>query len=191
MPRFVTLLRGVNVGGSKKLKMSELSELYSSLGLEDVRTYIQSGNVVFSTSQRNTSGLVKRIQNELKDHLGSEVTVFIRTPDELGKIVAENPFLEKDRTRLHVTFLYGTPEEAPMAKLNTARSNGEEFSILGREVFLFLPNGMGRTKLSNSFFEKVLRVPATTRNWNTVISLLEMAKRSSQVGLHRTTKTKV
>jgi uncharacterized protein (DUF1697 family) len=170
------MLRGVNVGGSKKLKMSELCELYSSLGLEDVRTYIQSGNVVFSTSQRNTSSLVKRIENELKDHLGSEVTVFIRTPDELGKIVAKNPFIERDRTRLHITFLYDTPEETPMAKLNTARTNGEEFSVSGREVFLFLPNGMGRTKLSNNFFEKVLRVPATTRNWNTVTTLLEKAK---------------
>jgi uncharacterized protein (DUF1697 family) len=131
--------------------------------------------VVFSTSQRNTSDLVKRIEHELKDHLGSKVTVFIRTPNELGKIVAKNPFFERDRTRLHVTFLYDTPEEA-LPKLNAARSNGEEFSILGREVFLFLPNGMGRTKLLNSFFEKMLRVPATTRNWNTVTTPLEMAK---------------
>ena len=176
MPSFVTMLRGVNVGGSKKLKMSELSELYSSLGLEGVRTYIQSGNVVFSTSQRNTSGLVKRIEKELKDHLGSEVTVFIRTPDELGKIVAKNPFVERDRRWLHVTFLYETPKDHPMEKLNAARSKGEEFSISDKEVFLFLPNGMGRTKLSNSFFEKMLLVPATTRNWNTVTTLFEMAK---------------
>jgi uncharacterized protein (DUF1697 family) len=176
MPSFVTLLRGVNVGGSKKLKMSELRELYSSLGLEDVRTYIQSGNVVFSTSQRNTSGLVKRVEKELKEHLGSEVVVFIRTPDELGKIVVRNPFVERDRIWLHVTLLHETPKDVPMEKLNAVRSNGEEFSVSGREIFLFLPNGMGRTKLSNSFFEKMLRVPATTRNWNTVTTLLEMSK---------------
>ncbi len=169
-------MRGVNVGGSKKLKMSELSKLYSSLGFENVRTYIQSGNVVFSTSQRNTPGLVEQIEKELKDHLGCEVTVFIRTPEELAKVVARNPFVERDRIRLHVAFLYDSPEQAPMEKLNAARSNGEEFSIIGKEVYLFLPNGMGRTKLSNTFFEKMLGVPATTRNWNTVTTLHEMAR---------------
>jgi uncharacterized protein (DUF1697 family) len=174
------MLRGVNVAGQKKLKMRELAESYTALGFEDVRTYIQSGNVVFSTSIADASSIVKLVEKELKGRFGHEVTVFVRTPNELAKIVARNPFAGKDQSKLHVTFLYMKPLGVPTDKIDAARSVGEEFSISEREVFLFCPNGYGRSKLSNNFFEKALTVAATTRNWNTVTTLLSMAEEATR-----------
>jgi uncharacterized protein (DUF1697 family) len=176
MTTFVSMLRGVNVGGRRRLKMSGLAETFTSLGFENVRTYVQSGNVVFSTNLADESSLAKRVEKELKSRLGLDVVVIIRTSNELAGIVGRNPFAGKEQSKLHVTFLYTKPARVPIEKMEGVRGEDEEFAVSGREVFLFLPNGYGRTKLSNNFFEKALNVPATTRNWNTVTTLLEMAK---------------
>ncbi len=178
MTTFVSMLRGVNVAGHKKLKMSELTEYYTSIGLHDVQTYIQSGNVVFSTNIADASMIAKRVEKELRSRLGWDVAVFIRSSSELTRIIDRNPLAGKDQSRLHVTFLYAKPPRISTDKIVAALNAGEEFSISDREVFLFLPNGSGRTKLSNNFLEKVLGVPATTRNWNTVTTLSKMASKS-------------
>lgn len=157
------------------MKMSQLTELYSSLGLENVRTYIQSGNVVFSDGSKDASSIGTKIEMALKQRLGLDVTVFVRTHDELRKIVAKNPFLEKDLSKLHVTFLRTKLLNFPMDKLIALRDRHEEFAIKDREIYLFLPNGMGKSKLSNNCLEKAFGISATTRNWNTVTTLLEMA----------------
>ncbi|HYY90502.1 MAG TPA: DUF1697 domain-containing protein [Candidatus Dormibacteraeota bacterium] len=179
MTVYASMLRGVNVAGKRMLKMSELAELYVSLGFDSVQTYLQSGNVIFSSNKGASLGLEEKVERGLKERFGFDAKVFIRTPGELGRVIRENPFVKKERTRLYVTFLHSKPSHVPLDKINAARMGGEEFSVSGREVFLFLPNGSGKTKLSNAFFEKVLDVPATTRNWNTVTSLAELAGHAS------------
>lgn len=176
MAIFVSLLRGVNVGGHGRLKMSDLARLYASLGFTNVRTYVQSGNVVFSTESREAEKIARQIEKELKSRLDLDAVVFVRTPDDLGAIVDRNPFKKYEPNRVHVTFLSTRPNEIPTNKIDAVKARGELFSLHNREVYLFLPNGQGKTKLSNSFFEKVLGVRATTRNWNTVTALLNMAK---------------
>jgi uncharacterized protein (DUF1697 family) len=178
MTILVSLLRGVNVGGYKKLKMSDLAELYVSLGFTAVRTYVQSGNVVFLVDNRDIKSVAKRIEKELKTRLNLEVNVFVRTRSELAKLVDKDPFKKNEPNRVHVTFLSAKPDKIPTDKIRAVRGHGELFSIQNREVFLFLPNGQGKTKLSNSFFERILNVRATTRNWNTVTALLNMAEQS-------------
>jgi uncharacterized protein (DUF1697 family) len=178
MATFVSMLRGVNVAGHKMLKMAELAEAYSSLGFADVRTYLQSGNVIFSASISDESSLVRKIQEGLKTELGLDVTVFIRNPKELGKVVAKNPF--QQQKMIYISFLKAKPDNIPSEKLNSVRGPGEEFRIIDREVFLYLPNGSGRTKLSNNYLEKALGLPATTRNWNTVTALAEMSGPTSR-----------
>jgi uncharacterized protein (DUF1697 family) len=185
MATLVSLLRGVNVGGHKKLKMSQLAELYGSLGFTDVRTYVQSGNVVFSHDGGAAERVAKQIEKELKSRLNLDVTIFLRTPDELGDLAERNPFKKYEPNRVHITFLSTKPNEIPTNRIDAARARGELFSVQNREVFLFLPNGQGKTKLSNSFFEKVLNVRATTRNWNTVTALLKMANQPGAGSEHR------
>lgn len=172
----VSMLRGVNVAGRNMVKMTELEQTYSSLGFAEVSTYLQSGNVIFSTTISEESLLIKKIQEGLKTKHGMDVTVFIRNPKELGKVVAKKPFQQEKM--IYVTFLKARPDKIPFEKLNSVKGPGEEFRIIDREVFLYLPNGSGRTKLSNNYFEKVLGLPATTRNWHTVTALAEMSGRS-------------
>lgn len=176
MTKYIALLRGVNVGGRTRLKMANLVQVCESLGFHNAETYLQSGNVIFDYDVQNGSVLSKRIEKGLKDRLGLPVNVFIRTPDDFARIVASQPFKNRDRTRLHVTFLHTTPRKIGTAAITGAARGGEEFSMSRMEVYLFLPNGMGKTKLSNNFIEKTLGVPATTRNWNTVNALLDMAE---------------
>lgn len=172
----LSLLRGINVGGHKKVKMSDVAQLYGSLGFTDVRTYVQSGNVVFSTQHEDATRVAKQIEKGLKDALGLNVTVFVRTTSELTDVVEQNPFKKNEPIRVHVTFLSTQPHDVPTDRIEAAKADGELLSVHNREVYLFLPDGQGKTKLSNSFFEKVLNVRATTRNWNTVTALLNMTK---------------
>ena len=173
------MLRGVNVGGNKKIKMSTLAALYESLGFKDAKTYIQSGNVVFSSHEPSPSALSKRIERAIKESFGFDAAVVVRTKAELEKAIDNNPFKDKDPDKLHVTFLSDAPANRTLDVFDAAKDESEEYSISGKEVYLFLPNGYGRTKLSNNFFEKKLNVSATTRNWRTVNVLTGMAKEIS------------
>ena len=175
MTTMVSLLRGVNVAGRNLVKMSELAELCRSLGFVEVRTHLQSGNVVFSYSGKDTSEVGARMEQALKQRMDLDVAVFVRTGEELQCIISKNPFRAKNRSRLHVTFLRTRPANIPMDKLNALRDRYEEFAIKDREVYLFLPNGIGRSKLSNNFLERMLGIKATTRNWNTVTALSDLA----------------
>jgi len=167
------MLRGINVGGNRKVSMQILRERYESLGFDNINTYVQSGNVVFSTSA-NATKTKELIEKEVKQTFGFDVLVFIRTRDELTELLENSPFKRKDEGKLHVTFLSDKPANIPINELNKARTGAEEFSISRREIYLFCPNGYGATKLSNGFFEKKLNVTATTRNWRTVNTLLTM-----------------
>jgi uncharacterized protein (DUF1697 family) len=179
---FISLLRGINVGGNSKINMADLVILYESLGLNDVITYIQSGNVIFRSRETDIKKLSKLIEEKLDQifHLSSSTLVI--TPAILQKIITNNPFLKErdmDTAKLYVTFLYEMPSELNVRPLEETRYETDRFVIADGEVYLYCPNGYGRTKLSNNFFEKKLGVAATTRNWKTVNTLLSMADKSS------------
>jgi len=175
---YVALLRGVNVGGKKKIAMAELRSLFSSLGFEDVVTYIQSGNVVFRGTDGDADEISARIEREIARVFGMDPAVLLRTPAELEKIVERNPYrTHNDPSELHLVFLNRTPAATAAADLDPGRSPGDEFALHGREIYLYLPNGAGRSKLTIDYFERVLGARATQRNWNTLRKLLELSQR--------------
>lgn len=171
MNTYISLLRGINLGGHKKIKMGELKNLYEGLELADVETYVQSGNVVFQSKEADAAKVAGLIEAQIEQTLGYAVTVFMRRPADFQRLLDKNPFADEDPGKLHVTFLYREPSAEDVANLNINHDEGEDFVISGREIFLFCPNGYGRTKLSNNAFERKLKVPATTRNWKTVNAL--------------------
>jgi len=168
---WVTMLRGINVGGRKRVSMEELRACYLSLGFGKVLTYIQSGNVVFEDGSQDAQGLAERIEKGLEESFGLDVRVIIRPKEEMLKVIKNNPFKEREESRVHVTFLSALRVDIPMKEISAVKDKTEEFYISGREVYLFCPNGYGRTKLSNSFLERKLETYATTRNWRTVNAL--------------------
>ena len=179
MTSFVSLLRGINVGPNTTVKMDDLVVLYRTLGLENVRTYLRSGNVLFDAQDREPDTLAAAIEKSLALAVGFPVKVIIRTCEDLSRIAADNPFLQEqacDPGTLHVTFLSGLPPAGPDGETNRGQNDQDRFIIMGTEVYLCCPHGYGRTKFSNAFFEKRLALVATTRNWKTVTALAEMAK---------------
>lgn len=174
---YVALLRGINVSGQKKITMPDLQKLVGALGHADVSTYIQSGNVIFRSSATNPAGVAIGIEEAIERDLGFTVTVVLRTRDELGHVIETNPFLRPgiDLAHLHVTFLTNLPTSAVLSSLNVQTVGPDEFRALGREIYLHCPQGYGRTKLNNAFWERRLHIAATTRNWNTVTRLFQLA----------------
>ncbi len=155
--------------------MEALRECYESLGFRKVRTYIQSGNVIFEHRNTDTSDLARKIEKEVKDDFGLDVCIIIRTKKEMSRVIENNPFVGLDGSKVHVTFLSAEPASIPTREIDAAKDRAENFSISGNEVYLFCPNGYGKTKLSNSFFEKQLETFATTRNWATVNHMYALA----------------
>ncbi len=180
----VSLLRGINVGGHRRVPMGELRGLYESLGFTMVTTYIQSGNVVFEYQGQAMSEVSKELEDGLLRRFGFEVPVVVRTSKEWHKVVENLPFGARKKGDSHVTFLSARPgRSVPFAEIERARAEGEELSVHGTEVYLFVPNGYGGTKLSNAFLERKLGVLATTRNWKTVEALDALAGRPSPPGV--------
>jgi uncharacterized protein (DUF1697 family) len=176
--RYIALLRGVNVGG-KNAKMADLVRAFESLRFSHVRSYIQSGSILFDAESHDTTRLAKTIEQKLCETLGSPVPVIIRKPVELEKVVEGNPFVEEpgvDPTKLHVTFLSEMPDPELTRDLDLKKEENERFVVADKEVYLYLPNGYARTKLGNAVFEKKFRTTATTRNWRTVKKLLELSR---------------
>jgi uncharacterized protein (DUF1697 family) len=174
MTVYVALLRGVNVGG-RTLEMKELVKLFESEKLREVRTYIQSGNVIFSTSERDVRNLKVRLQERIAERFRLDVSVILRSREELRQVIENNPLLSsgsREVERLHVTFLGDQPNGDPPPV--SPKSGHDEFRMAGKEVYLYCPGGYGKTVYSNSYFEKHLGVGATTRNWRTVEKLYEI-----------------
>ena len=173
---YVALLRGINLGARNKIAMTRLRELFEAAGAEDVSTYVQSGNVVFR-STAPAGELEERIAARIKQDLELDVTVLVRSRKQIAKTVSGNPFATRnaDPKALHVTFLAAKPPAARVRVLGPSPSPPDDFRVVGRDVYLSCPNGYGRSKLSNAYFEKGLGVAATTRNWRTVTTLAEMA----------------
>jgi uncharacterized protein (DUF1697 family) len=177
MSVFVAMLRGVNVGAHNRIKMPALVELFSDIGHTDVVTYIQSGNIVFTSSSKSATAVARTIEQRIASDLGCDVAVLLRTKAELAKIVRTNPFPKQhdDTAQLHVTFLAEPPAAALVRAVKDYDAGKDEFVVRGRDVFLHTPNGYGKTKINNGFFEKKLQAVATTRNWKSVNKLLELA----------------
>jgi uncharacterized protein (DUF1697 family) len=174
----IALLRGVNVGGHNRIKMEVLKSLCEGLGLCDIRTYIQSGNIVFSTSDKSLAKVAGRIEDSIEKEAGFRPSVILRTASELHGVVARNPFADREDVapnKLYVTFLASEPTTEARDKVLAFKADPEELRIVGRELYIFFPDGMGRTKLPLPAIERALKVPATARNWNTVTKLVEMA----------------
>jgi uncharacterized protein (DUF1697 family) len=179
MQKWILLLQGINVGGQKRMPMPEFQSLLMDLGFENARTYIQSGNAVFSCPETSLEVLENLIGEGIQERFGYSIPVFLRTSEDLARVARENPFLKvhkEDPTFLHATFLSGllTPEKISSIVHPTGIPDKLQTGI--EEVFLFCPNGYGRTRLNNGFFERKLKMQVTTRNWNSVVTLLKMAE---------------
>ncbi|HXQ61408.1 MAG TPA: DUF1697 domain-containing protein [Acidimicrobiales bacterium] len=176
MTTYVAMLRGINVSGRNTLSMDDLRAVIVDAGGTDVRTYIQSGNAVFR-SRSSSSAVEKALESRLHGALGTRIPVLVRTRDELGGVMGANPFVLRgeDPKLLHVTFLDASPDPSVAAAARAKAADSDEHQVIGREVYLFCPNGYGRTTLTNTFFERRFDRQATTRNWRTVTTLVEMA----------------
>lgn len=180
---YISILRGINVSGQKMIKMPELIKMYESLNFKKVKTYIQSGNVIFQEKKTNCPDLEKKISKQISIDFHFEVPVLVKEEKELITVLKNNPFVnnrKEDITKLHVTFLSEDPEHGDLEKIKNGQYNGDEYIFSGKTIYLFCPNGYGRTKLTNNFFENKLKVVASTRNWNTINQLVEIAANNSR-----------
>lgn len=176
MGTYLALLRGINVGGKNNLSMHELRALFTELGCTTVQTYIQSGNVVFGATPSLAQRLSPLVARRIADRFGYRVPVVLRTAPELDQVARSNPFLRSGAPpdALHVAFLADLPNPRNVAALDLQRSPPDSFRVRGREVYLYLPRGVARTKLTNHYFDSTLATTSTLRNWKTVLKVCEL-----------------
>ena len=180
MTAFVSLFRGINVGGHHKIKMDELKDVHESLGFKDVFPYIQSGNVVFQSDDADVARLQGQIEDAFEKRFGFHVQVLVRTSADIGEIIDNNPFQGqpgKESKWVVVLFLAAHPDETAQQDLLKTYGGPEELFISGKEVYIYYTNGIGRSKLSLSLLEKKLKTVGTARNWNTVLQLQKLLQR--------------
>ena len=174
---YVALLRGINVGGKNMLPMQDLATLVEQGGCENVRTYIQSGNVLFKASDAVAEGFAQRIASQIEARFGFRAPLTLRSSADMGEVIRQNPFAREgaDEKAFHVVFLEDLPNAQQISQLDPNRSPPpDQFAVRGREIYLLMPNGMGRTKLTNDYFDRKLGTVSTVRNWRTVMKLSEM-----------------
>jgi uncharacterized protein (DUF1697 family) len=179
MPVLISMLRGVNVGGHNKVKMETLRTVYESLKFKDPRTYMQSGNVIFRAKEKASPALAKKIQNAIEREFGCRPEVILRTTQELRKAIAASPFSSRrnlEPGKILVTFLDGEPGPEAHAVLLSLKSYPEELHLKGRELYVYFPNGAGRSKLPWSSLGKHFKTMGTARNWNSVTKMLAIAE---------------
>lgn len=175
MNKYIVLLRGINVGGHHKILMADLRELLSTNGYHEVKTYIQSGNIILS-SNKTTRQISIHIKELINIQYEFDIPVVTIIDKEFQNCFKQNPFLEKeeDIKKLHVTFLSDTPEESKTKDLDIPIYNNDQYTIDGKVIYLHTPDGFAKTKFNITTFEKKLNVQATTRNWNTVTKLVNL-----------------
>ncbi|MDH5559793.1 MAG: DUF1697 domain-containing protein [Deltaproteobacteria bacterium] len=179
MPKSISILRGINVAGQKKLSMTDLKALYKRLGFKNVTTYIQSGNVIFDSTDESKTELKSRIEGAILAEFGFHVPVIIRSAGEMKGVIQNCPFgevdMEENGTKVLVTFLSSEPSPDKTAQLQSQVAPPDKLAVIGKEVYLYCPGGYGKSKLSNQFLESRLKLKATTRNWKTVHRLAELS----------------
>jgi len=169
------------MAGHNKIKMTDLSSLYKKIGLKDVETFIQSGNVVFTDpGNLSETDLTEQIEDAVSKKFKYNIPVIIRTPEEFREIVSLNPFSDVENfnpEKLAVIFLYEKPSEAQIEKVKNIDYPPDKFIINGKEIFIYCPNGFGKSKIYTGFFENKMKVSGTGRNWNTINALLKIAEK--------------
>jgi uncharacterized protein (DUF1697 family) len=176
MKTYVAMIRGINVTGYNIVKMERLRAMMAKCGFHDVRTYIQSGNVIFS-AEGSAAQCIGAIERALARELGKPIAVLIRSSSDLAKVLRENPFLKDkgvDEARVSVSFLKEAPAKERFAALSAIRSGRDRYASCGKEIYLYCPDGFGNSKLAG-VLERVIGVKGTVRNWNTVKKLYEMS----------------
>jgi uncharacterized protein (DUF1697 family) len=174
MSVYIALLRGINVGGNRKVKMETLRGIFEALEYKNVKTYIQTGNVLFETEESDLSRLVDTIVSRLKGELGFEVPVIIRTLEKLEAIVKSCPFEASECENVYISFLSKEPKVEAMDNIKTITSDTAQLRIINREAYILCHKKYHEVLFSNNFLEKKLGVFATTRNWNTVNKIIEL-----------------
>jgi uncharacterized protein (DUF1697 family) len=180
MPVVICMLRGVNVGGHNRVKMDDLKKLCTSLKLCDPQTYVQSGNVVFTTDERDLDKLRQKLEAAIHKKFGFQTDVILRSAKDLREVITGNPFAKRKDIhpgKLLVTFFSNDPGEPARKQARAIKSDPEELFVEGREAYIYFPNGAGRSKLNWALIPKTLKVQGTARNWNSVTKLLEMAEK--------------
>lgn len=178
----IAFLRGVNIAGHTMISMKELPDLFLKLGLGDVKTYIQSGNIIFKNGTGlDDAFLEEKIEQEIKQKFDAKVSVMVRSVSDLKSLASRNPFLKEpdfDPSRMAVIFLQEKASQDGINKVKDIDYPPDKFRISGREIFLYCPNGFGRTKLYTNFFEKKMGVIGTSRNWKTISTIVDMTIKS-------------
>ena len=181
MKEYISMFRGINVGGHKKIKMEALRNWYEELGFKNMQTYIQSGNLIFKSPERRPRELEKKIAGHIAKTTGFAVPVVVLELAELAAALENNPFAgheQENSKALHLTFLAEEPSPGNIENLKNGHYAPDEYSLSGKFLYLLCTNGYGKTKLTNNFLENKLAVGATTRNWKTV---MELVKRASAI----------
>lgn len=179
MTTYISILRGINVSGKKLIKMDALRRSYERLGFQHVKTYVQSGNVIFTIKDMVIADLEKKISQQIEKDFGYTIPIIVLTMDKLKQVIDDNPFLKephKDPAFLHVTFLSSKPADYDKKTIADKKRNEEEIIFSDGAVYLYCPDGYGQTKLTNNFLEAKLKVAATTRNWKSTNELLKIAE---------------
>lgn len=175
MKTYIALLRGINVGGHKKIPMAELRELLLKEGLEHVQTYIQSGNAVFQSLEENLEKLELKIHNAIKTHFEFEVPVLVKTPEGLQQIFDECLFPEEKKVNSYFIMLYTVPDKNLVEGVSQISYPNEEFIITEHCIYFYCSVGYGNTKFNSNFFERKLKTTATARNYKTMVKLIAMS----------------
>lgn len=179
MQTCISFLRGVNMAGHNKIRMTELAVLYKKIGFNDAETFIQSGNVIFSNSANlPLDQITAKIEDGISKQFGYDIPALVRTSNNLKEIISANPYAGEesfDTTKLAVIFLYKVPDESQIQKIRGVDYPPDKFMIKGKEIYIYCPNGFGKTKLYTNFFENRMKVTGTARNWNTLNTIFELA----------------
>jgi uncharacterized protein (DUF1697 family) len=179
MTTYIGLLRAVNLAGHNKVAMSDLRQLLTTIGMEDARSLLQSGNVLFRSSSKSTAQLERTLERSVKERLGVETDFFVRTAEEWSELIADNPFpreAKSDPGHLVAMCLKEAPDKTAVAALQKAILGREVVRAVGRHAYIVYPDGIGRSRLTMALIEKKLGTRGTGRNWNTVMKLDALAR---------------
>lgn len=177
MKQYVALLRGINVGGHRKIKMAELRSACEEIGLSQVQTYIQSGNIIFRSPQENAETIAQQIKSAILETFGHDVITFVIDKEAYEQVIVDNPFEERedpDPKKLHVCFLYKEVDTSLESELQAVESKRDQVILHPKALYLYCPDGFGRTKYTDSIIKRILKTSGTTRNWRSVLKLQEM-----------------
>jgi len=175
MKTYIVLLKGINVGGHKKVPMAELSELLCKSGFKNVKTYIQSGNVILQTSETNLQKVEDSIKQAILKYFGFEVSVLVMTRSDLERIFNDSPFSEEKKKASYFMMLHDIPEDTLIKEVSEKVYEGEEYKIINNCIYFYCASGLGNAKFNANFFEHKLNTFATSRNYNTMVKLLSLS----------------